>query len=114
MVVYVRWLIPTQLYSLLGARQALQFSPHCIDKFELTVHSKQAVKFETNKLYIEGFGENTSSDCLKYYVENISGTDVSEVVTGQRRNAIMTVNGELGKCIAQIMITKAEGIVEVC
>ena len=57
---------------------------------------RRAEPLEPNKLYVEGFHPGTSSDSLKYYIENIGDTDVSDVTFGSRCNAIITINGELG------------------
>ena len=65
-------------------------------EMEPIVQSKQAVQFEHKKLCIEGLGENTSRDSLKYYVERISDTDVLEIEFGTRCNAIVTLDDELG------------------
>ena len=87
------------VYFLSDLKRLLEGS-HVIDKKNLTVTRqplKKKVPLDPVKVHVQGLNETTSEDCMRYYLEQCTSVEVTEVYKGCNNNALVFFDTEPGK-----------------
>ena len=82
----------------------MESSPHCLEESSLTIRLmkkeilKETLGEEDDKVLVDGISSETTTDCLKFYMERISDLDVKNITYGaQKMNAIVTFKSSIGE-----------------
>jgi hypothetical protein len=82
----------------------LETSPHSLEESALTLTRRKKVEIsENDKVFVEGISKKTTEDCLKFYMERLSGSDVKDIKYGHAKsrresvNAIVTFHSPIGE-----------------
>ena len=69
---------------------------HRIDGHLLVVELHEEMPLDPRKLYVEELNPRTSNNCLKFYLEKLSGVEVEDIQFGCNNNALVTFQSEPG------------------
>ena len=69
---------------------------HRIDGHLLVVELHEEMPLDPRKLYVEELNPRTSKNCLKFYLEKLSGVEVEDIQFGCNNNALVTFQSEPG------------------
>ena len=82
----------------------MESSPHCLEESSLTIRLmkkeilKETLGEEDDKVLVDGISSETTTDCLKFYMERISDLDVKNITYGaQKMKAIVTFKSSIGE-----------------
>ncbi|CAB4011021.1 poly [ADP-ribose] polymerase 14-like, partial [Paramuricea clavata] len=61
-------------------KKALETSPHSLEESALTLRRRKKVEIsENDKVFVEGISKKTTEDCLKFYMERLSDSEVKDI-----------------------------------
>ena len=81
----------------------METSPHSLEESALTLTRRKKVEIsENDKVFVEGISKKTTEDCLKFYMERLSGSDVKDIKYAHAKssesvNAIVTFHSPIGE-----------------
>jgi hypothetical protein len=81
----------------------LETSPHSLEESTLTLTRRKKVEIsENDKVFVEGISKKTTKDCLKFYMERLSGSDVKDIKYAHAKssesvNAIVIFHSPIGE-----------------